>query len=141
MKTHQVKKGEIEKKWYLLDARGKILGRLAVKIAGILTGKAKVNYTPHVEMGDYVIVVNARDIRVTGKKMTDKEYDHYTGYPGGRRTYMLEDLLAEKPEEVLFRAVKGMLPKNRMGDKLITHLQIFAGSEHNLKAQKPELIA
>lgn len=141
MKTLMAKKSDIQKKWYLIDARGKILGRLAVKIAGILMGKGKTNFTSHAETGDYVIAVNARDLRVTGKKMTDKEYDHYTGYPGGRKTYTLEVLMAKKPEEVLMHAVKGMLPKNRMGDKLLKHLQVFAGSEHDLKAQKPILLS
>ncbi|HNV86221.1 MAG TPA: 50S ribosomal protein L13 [Candidatus Omnitrophota bacterium] len=141
MKTHIAKQNQIEKKWFLIDAKGKILGRLAVKIAGILTGKGKTNYTPYVEMGDYVIVINVKEIRVTGKKAKEKTYDHYTGYPGGRDEYVFEDLMAKKPEEVLFRAVKGMLPKNRMADRMLRHLKIYAGSEYQESAQKPVVVS
>jgi len=141
MKTYIAKQNQIEKKWFLIDARGKILGRLAVKIAGILTGKGKATYTPYVEMGDYVIVINAKEIRVTGKKAETKTYDHYTGYPGGRKEYVYEDLMAKKPEEILFRAVKGMLPKNRLADRMLRHLKIYAGSDYQESAQKPVLVS
>jgi len=140
MKTYNAKPEDIKSRWYAIDAKGQILGRLAGRIARILTGKGKTLYTPHVESGDYVLVTNASEIRVTGKKLQDKIYDHYTGYPGGRKVYTLEELLARRPDEVLRRAVKGMLPKNRLGDRMLTHLLIYKGSEHKQQAQKPEII-
>lgn len=141
MKTYNVKQEEVKPHWYAVDAKGQVLGRLASKIARILTGKGKPLYTPHVESGDYVVVTHASEIRVTGKKLKDKTYDHYSGYPGGRKEYTLEELLARRPDEVLRRAVKGMLPKNRLGDRMLTHLLIYRGSEHKQQAQKPEVLA
>ncbi|OGW69154.1 MAG: 50S ribosomal protein L13 [Omnitrophica bacterium GWA2_50_21] len=140
MKTYNAKPEDVKARWYALDANGQILGRLAGRIARILTGKGKTLYTPYVESGDYVVVTNASHIRVTGKKLQDKIYDHYTGYPGGRKAYTLEELLARRPDEVLRRAVKGMLPKNRLGDRMLTHLLIYSGSEHKQQAQRPEVI-
>lgn len=140
MKTYNAKPEDVKSRWYAIDAKGQILGRLAVRIARILTGKGKTLYTPHVESGDFVVVTNASELRVTGKKLQDKIYDHYTGYPGGRKVYTLEELLARRPDEVLRRAVKGMLPKNRLGDRMLTHLLIYKGSEHKQQAQKPEIV-
>lgn len=140
MKTYNAKPEDVKSRWYAIDAKGQILGRLAVRIARILTGKGKTLYTPHVESGDFVVVTNASELRVTGKKLKDKIYDHYTGYPGGRKVYTLEELLARRPDEVLRRAVKGMLPKNRLGDRMLTHLLIYKGSEHKQQAQKPEIV-
>ncbi len=141
MKTYNAKQNEVKSRWYSIDAKGQVLGRLAARIARILTGKGKTFYTPHVESGDYVLVTNSSEIRVTGKKLQDKVYDHYTGYPGGRHVYTLEELLARRPEEVLRRAVKGMLPKNRLGARMLTHLLIYRGSEHKQQAQKPEVLS
>ncbi len=140
MKTYNAKSEDIKPRWYAIDAKGQVLGRLAGRIARILIGKGKTLYTPYVESGDYVVVTNASEIRVTGKKLQDKIYDHYTGYPGGRKVYTLEELLARRPDEVLRRAVKGMLPKNRLGDRMLTHLLIYSGSAHKQQAQKPEII-
>lgn len=139
-KTYNAKPREIQHNWYHIDAKGQVLGRLATRIAGLLMGKGKKTYTPYMEMGDYIVVTNAKEMIFTGKKMTDKTYDHYTGYPGGRKEYTLEQMLAKRPEEILKIAVKGMLPKSRLGDRMLTHLQVFAGGEHKLKAQKPVTI-
>lgn len=140
MKTYNAKPEDVKPRWYSIDAKGLVLGRLAARIARILTGKGKTLYTPHVESGDFVVVTNAADIRVTGKKLQDKIYDHYTGYPGGRKVYTLEELLARRPDEVLRRAVKGMLPKNRLGDRMLTHLLIYRGNEHKQQAQNPAVL-
>lgn len=137
MKTYSAKKEDIKHEWYHLDAQGQVLGRLAVRVAHLLIGKGKSSYTPHVLSGDYVVVTNASAVRVTGNKMKEKLYDHYTGYPGGRRVFTMEQLLERKPEEVLLRAVRGMLPKNRLGDKMLTHLRIYPGKDHKQQAQKP----
>jgi large subunit ribosomal protein L13 len=136
-KTYNAKQNEVKKQWYAIDAKGQVLGRLATRIARILTGKNKTLYTPHVACGDYVVVTNAAQLKITGNKLKDKMYDHYTGYPGGRKEYSLEELLARKPEEVLYRAVKGMLPKNRLGDRMLAHLKIYRGAQHHQQAQKP----
>ena len=140
MKTYDAKQTEVKPQWIAIDAKGQVLGRLATKIAKLLMGKGKPTYTPYVAMGDCVVVTNAREIKLTGKKLKSKVYDHYTGYPGGRREYTLEELLARKPEEILLRAVKGMLPKNRLGDRMLTHLRVYPGSEHKQQAQKPVLL-
>lgn len=140
MKTYNAKQSDIKPQWFAIDAKGQILGRLAARIAKILMGKGKSLYTPHVACGDYMLVTNAAEVKVTGKKLKSKLYDHYTGYPGGRREYNLEALLAKKPEEVLLRAVKGMLPKNRLGDRMLTHLRVYRGKENRQQAQKPVLI-
>ena len=139
MKSFIAKPHEVDRKWYVIDAEGKNLGRLSSEIASILRGKKKPIYTPHVDTGDYVIVVNADKIAVTGKKMTDKVYKHHTGYPGGLKEITLEKLLAKKPEEVLKHAVKGMMPKGKLGRQMYKKLKVYAGPEHNHAAQKPEV--
>ncbi|MDI6764120.1 MAG: 50S ribosomal protein L13 [Thermodesulfobacteriota bacterium] len=137
MKTYQAKKEEVEHQWYLVDAEGKVLGRLATELAKILRGKNKPIYTPHVDTGDFVIVVNAGKVALTGKKMKDKIYYHHTGYPGGIREMTAEKLLAKKPTEMIRIAVKGMLPKNSLGRQMIQKLKIYAGAKHPHEAQKP----
>jgi large subunit ribosomal protein L13 len=131
-------KADSEKKWYLVDANDKILGRLATRIAMILMGKNKPVYTPFMDTGDFVVVVNAEKIKVTGKKLTDKVYYAYSGYFGGLKEKTLEQMLDRKPEEVIRLAVKRMLPKNRLGRKMIKKLKIYAGNEHPHAAQQPE---
>ena len=137
MKTYQAKKEEVEHQWYLVDAQGKVLGRLATELAKILRGKNKPIYTPHVDTGDFVIVVNAGKVALTGKKMKDKIYFHHTGYPGGIKEMSAEKLLAKKPTEMIRIAVKGMLPKNSLGRQMIQKLKIYAGAKHPHEAQKP----
>ena len=137
MKTYQVKKGELDHLWYLVNAEGKVLGRLATELAKILRGKNKPTFTPHVDTGDFVVVVNAGKVVLTGKKMKDKIYYHHTGYPGGIKEIAAEKLLAKKPTEVLRIAVKGMLPKNSLGRQMLRKLKIYAGANHPHEAQKP----
>ncbi len=137
MKTYQAKKEEVEHQWYLVDAEGKVLGRLATELAKILRGKNKPIYTPHVDTGDFVIVVNAGKVALTGKKMKDKIYYHHTGYPGGIREMSAEKLLAKKPTEMIRIAVKGMLPKNSLGRQMFQKLKVYAGAKHPHEAQKP----
>ncbi len=136
MKTYVPK--EVESKWYVIDAEGKTLGRLAAKIASILRGKHKPEYTPHLPVGDYVIVVNAAKVRLTGKKLEDKVYTRYSGYQGGLKRIPAGEMLKKHPERVVERAVKGMLPKNRLGRKLAKRLKVYPGPEHPHAAQKPE---
>jgi len=138
MKTYIPKKEEIVRKWWLIDARGKILGRLATQIAAILIGKNKPIYTPHLDLGDFVVVINARKIRVTGEKEKEKIYYHYSGYPGGLKKRTFEKLLEKKPEEIILRAVKGMLPKNKLRKKRLKRLKVYPDENHPHKAQKPE---
>lgn len=140
MKTYMAKKGQAQRKWFLVDAQGAILGRMAAKIAPILMGKKEPTYTPHVDGGDYVIVVNAEKVRVTGKKAQQKEYDYYTLHPGGRRVVSFADMMVRKPEKVIELAVRRMLPKNRLGRKMYTRLKVYRGSDHQQQAQKPEKI-
>ena len=137
MKTYQAKKEELDQQWYLVNAEGKILGRLATELAKILRGKNKPSFTPHVDTGDFVIVVNAEKVVLTGKKMKDKIYYHHTGYPGGIKEINAEKLLAKKPTEILRIAVKGMLPKNSLGRQMLRKLKIYAGANHPHEAQKP----
>ena len=137
MKTYVAKKDAQTKRWVLIDARDQVLGRLATQIALLLMGKRNPRYSPHLPLGDGVVVINARELRVTGRKLKQKVYDAYSGYPGGRKEIVLEDLLARKPEAVLLQAVRGMLPKNRLGARMLTHLRIYAGREHGQAAQKP----
>ncbi len=137
MKTYQAKKEEVEHQWYLVDAEGKVLGRLASELAKILRGKNKPIYTPHVDTGDFVVVVNAKKVALTGKKMKDKIYYHHTGYPGGIREMTAEKLLAKKPAEMIRMAVKGMLPKNSLGRQMLQKLKVYAGPEHPHESQKP----
>ena len=137
MKTYQAKKEELEQKWYLVNAEGKVLGRLAAELVKILKGKNKPTYTPHLDTGDFVIVVNAGKVALTGKKMKDKIYYHHTGYPGGIKEMNAEKLLAKKPTEMIRMAVKGMLPKNSLGRQMIRKLKIYAGPNHPHEAQQP----
>ena len=137
MKTYQAKKEEVDHQWYLLNAEGKVLGRLATELAKILRGKNKPTFSPHVDTGDFVIVVNAGKVLLTGKKMKDKIYYHHTGYPGGIKEISAEKLLAKKPTEMLKIAVKGMLPKNSLGRQMLQKLKIYAGPSHPHEAQKP----
>ena len=130
MKTYSAKTGEIEREWYLVDAEGQTLGRLATQIADRLRGKGKPQFTPHVDTGDFVVVVNAEKIAVTGRKLDEKRYYRHSGYPGGLRSRPLREQLERGPEEVLRRAVKGMLPRNRLGRRQLTKLKIYAGAEH-----------
>jgi len=129
---------EVESKWYVIDAEGKTLGRLAAKIATILRGKHKPEYTPNMPVGDYVIVINAAKVKLTGKKLEDKIYTRYSGYPGGLKRIPAGEMLKRHPERVIERAVKGMLPKNRLGRKLYKRLKVYAGPDHPHAAQKPE---
>ena len=140
MKTYIPKSNEIERKWVVVDAEGQTLGRLASKVALLLRGKHKPYFTPHLDTGDFVVVVNADKIKVTGKKMQQKLYSHYTGFPGGLRQVTLDDLLRKYPERVVRNAVWGMLPHNRLGRKLVKKLKVYAGSEHPHAAQMPETV-
>lgn len=137
MKTYSAKPHEVEAKWYLIDAEGQTLGRLAVTIANILRGKNKVEYTPHVDTGDFVVVINAGKIKVTGKKETDKIYYHHTGYPSGLRSISFRDMMEKYPTRALEKAVKGMLQHNTLGAKQLTKLKIYEGAEHPHEAQNP----
>ena len=137
MKTYSAKPGEVTREWYLVDAEGKTLGRLATQIADTLRGKRKPQFTPHVDTGDFVIVVNAEKIQVTGNKLDQKRYYRHSGYPGGIRSRTLREQLDRRPTEVLRVAVKGMLPKNRLARQQITKLKIYAGPEHPHEAQNP----
>jgi len=140
MKSFMAKKNEVEQKWLLVDAEGAILGRMAAKIAPLLMGKNKPTYTPHVDTGDYVIVVNAGKIMLTGKKAQTKEYDHYTHHPGGHKYVSFADMMARKPEKVIELAVRRMLPKNRLGRQMLKKMKVYRGPEHEHQAQKPEKI-
>lgn len=140
MKTYQAKKDGVSKDWCLFDAEGKVLGRLAAEIAYRLRGKHKPVYTPHTDTGDFVVVVNAAKVRLTGKKMTDKKYYRYSGYPGGLTEITAGRLLQTKPEEVLRFAVKGMLPKNSLGRAMLKKLKIYAEGEHKHEAQCPKTL-
>jgi large subunit ribosomal protein L13 len=137
MKTYQAKKEELEHKWYLVNAEGKVLGRLATELVKVLKGKNKPTYTPHLDTGDFVIVVNAGKVSLTGKKMKDKIYYHHTGYPGGIKEMNAEKLLTKKPTEMIRIAVKGMLPKNSLGRQMLRKLKIYAGPSHPHEAQRP----
>lgn len=138
MKTFSAKPGLVEQEWYVIDAEGKTLGRLATELARRLRGKHKPEYTPHVDTGDYLIVVNAEKIRVTGNKFLAKKYYHHTGYIGGIKEINFKDLLEKAPERVLQKAVKGMLPKGPLGRAMFTKLKVYAGGEHPHSAQKPK---
>jgi len=140
MKTYQIKKREAlaQRQWHIVDADGKVLGRLASEVAKVLRGKHKPAFAPHVDAGDFVIVVNAQGVRLTGKKREDKIYYRHSEYPGGMRTSTAEKLLADKPETLIRLAVKGMLPKSRLGRRLSTKLKVYAGSDHPHEAQKPQ---
>ncbi len=135
--TYFAKKGELVRKWYLVDAEGQTLGRLATRIAMVLMGKHKPVFTPHTESGDFVIVVNAGKVNLTGKKWTDKIYSHHTQYPGGLRQEAAQDLVARKPGALIEKAVRGMLPKTKLGDRMITKMKVYAGPKHPHEAQQP----
>lgn len=130
---------EVERKWYVIDASGQTLGRLASEVATLLRGKHKPEFTPHVDTGDFVIVINADQIVLTGNKLDQKKYRRHSGYPGGLKEMTYRDLLNKRPERAIEVAVKGMLPKNRLGRKMFTKLKVYQGSEHPHQAQKPEL--
>ncbi len=138
MKTYLPEEKKIVRKWFIADAKGKILGRLATKVAIALRGKDKPTFTPHLDTGDGVIVINASKIAVSGKKLKEKTYTRYSGYPGGLKTKTLEDVLKKDPRKVVLHAVKGMLPKNTLGRNIIKRLKIYSNSEHPHTAQKPE---
>jgi large subunit ribosomal protein L13 len=138
MKTYATKQSEVTRSWRVVDADGVVLGRLATEVAAILRGKHKTIFSPHLDTGDPVIVVNAAKVRVTGNKLKAKNYVRHSGYPGGLRSETLEQLLARRPEEVVRRAVRGMLPRNRLGEQMSRKLHVYAGAEHPHAAQKPE---
>jgi large subunit ribosomal protein L13 len=137
MKTYQAKKEELDHQWYLVNAEGKVLGRLAVELAKILRGKNKPTFTPHVDTGDFVVVVNAEKVVLTGRKIKDKKYYHHTGHPGGIKEITAGKLLDEKPTQILRMAVNGMLPKNSLGRQMMRKLKIYKGPNHPHEAQKP----
>jgi large subunit ribosomal protein L13 len=138
MKTFSAKPAEVKRDWYVVDAEGKTLGRLATEIARRLRGKHKAEYTPHVDTGDYIVVVNAEKVKVTGNKTTDKMYYRHTGYPGGIREINFEKLQERQPEMIIEKAVKGMLPRNPLGRAMFRKLKVYAGAEHNHAAQQPK---
>ena len=140
MKTFSPKPADIDRQWYVVDAQDQILGRLATQIAHRLRGKHKPEFAPHMDNGDFIVVVNCEKIRVTGTKLQDKRYYRHSGWVGGLKEVSLEKMLAEKPEEVLRKAVRGMLPKNRLGAQLLKNLYVYAGSEHKHEAQCPKTI-
>ena len=139
-KTYAVKIGDVQREWRVLDADGATLGRLATQVATLLRGKHRVSFTPSLDTGDPVIIVNAAKIKVTGNKLKDKMYVRHSGYPGGFRAENLERLLSRRPEEVIRRAVRGMLPQNRLGDQMMRKLHVYAGSDHPHAAQKPQAL-
>lgn len=139
-KTVSLNKATVNKEWVIVDATDQVLGRLAAKIALVLRGKHKPGYTPHVDCGDNVIVINAEKVRLTGNKWKAKEYIRYTGYPGGQRVQTASELLTKFPERLVEKAVKGMLPKNSLGSKLFTNLHVFVGADHDKAAQQPKSI-
>lgn len=139
-KTISANKSTVDKQWLLVDAEGQTLGRLASKVAKILRGKHKTNFTPHVDCGDNVIVINAEKINMSGNKWDEKEYQRYTGYPGGQRSASAKEVLEKYPERIIERSVKGMLPKNKLGADLFRNLKVYAGAEHGQEAQKPKAI-
>ncbi|MDZ7683005.1 MAG: 50S ribosomal protein L13 [Fodinibius sp.] len=139
-KTYSPKASDIEKNWVLVDAEGHALGRVASKVATLLRGKHKPNFAPHMDTGDNVVVINAEKVVLTGNKLKQKEYFSYSGYPGSEGFTSAEEMLEHHPEDVVKKAVKGMLPKNKMGDKLLTNLRIYAGPVHEQEAQQPEKI-
>ena len=140
MKSFMASPSTVERKWYVVDAEGKTLGRLASEVANVLRGKNKPTYTPHIDTGDYVIVVNAEKVKVTGKKLDQKIYYHHSEYVGGMKEATLKEMMQKKPEFVITHAVKGMLPKGPLGRQMLKKLHVYAGPEHNHAAQKPETL-
>ena len=139
MKTTMAKANEVDRKWYVIDAEDKVLGRLATEVANILRGKNKPIYTPHVDTGDFVIVINAEKVKLTGNKWDDKIHASHTGYPGGRREVVYKEIREKHPERIIEYAVKGMLPKSRLGRSMFGKLKVYAGANHPHEAQKPEV--
>jgi large subunit ribosomal protein L13 len=139
-KTVSANKETAEKKWFIVDAEGQTVGRLASKVAKVIRGKHKPNFTPHADCGDNVIIVNAEKVSFSGTKLVDKTYIRYTGYPGGQRMTTAEEMLRKQPERLIEKAIKGMLPKNKLGRQLFTNLKVYTGTEHNHDAQKPEVL-
>ena len=139
-KTKSAKKETIERKWYVIDAEGVVVGRLCTQVATMLRGKHKACYTPHVDCGDNIIIINADKVRFTGAKWDQKEYISYSGYPGGQKRITAKEVMAKKPTFVLENAVRGMLPKNKLGRAMIKKLSVYTGTEHGHEAQKPELL-
>lgn len=139
MTTYMASPNNIERKWYVIDATDKTLGRLATEVATLLRGKHKPIYTPHVDTGDHVIVINAEKVRLTGRKLSQKKYVYHTGYPGGLKTIDYQTLLKTKPERAIEAAVRGMIPHNRLGNKMFKKLKVYRGSDHPHQAQKPEV--
>ena len=139
-RTVSANKATVNKEWVVVDAEGEVLGRLASKVAKLIRGKHKPNFTPHVDCGDNVVVINAEKIKLTGNKWNDKTYIRHTGYPGGQRTLSANELMAKSPDKVVEKAVKGMLPKNKLGSALFRNLYVYTGSEHQQEAQKPKMI-
>ena len=140
MSSFMAKAETVERKWYVVDATGHTLGRLASEVAAVLRGKHKPIFTPHVDTGDHVIIINADKVKLTGKKLDQKLYRYHTGHPGGLREITYKEMLANKPEEVFMHAVKGMLPKNSLGRQMLTKLRVYRGTEHGHAAQKPEVL-
>ena len=140
MKTQFARKGDIDRKWYVVDAKDAVLGRLAVKVATYLRGKNKPVFTPNVDTGDFIIVINADKVRLTGNKQTDKIYYHHSGYIGGIKAKSAKEVIEESPEKIIEQAVWGMLPKNRLGRTMIKKLKVYRGAEHPHKAQSPEIL-
>lgn len=139
MKSYMAKTNEVEKKWHVIDAEGKVLGRLASEVSTLLTGKNKPTYTPHIDTGDFVIIINADKIKLTGKKLEQLNYTYHTGYPGGLKQVPYKRLMEEKPGKIVELAVKGMLPKNKLGRAMMKKLRVYSGTEHNHEAQQPEV--
>lgn len=139
--TKFIKTEDAEKKWYLVDAKDQVLGRLASRVAAVIRGKNKAIFTPNMDTGDFVIIINAEKVKVTGKRGLMKQYVRHSGYPGGQKITSLEKIRNRKPEFIIHQAVKGMLPKTRLGSRLITKLKVYAGEKHPHKAQKPELLS
>ena len=140
MKTKNFKTNEVDKKWHLIDAENKTLGRLSSRVSLILMGKNKSQYTPNNDLGDFVVIINAEKIKLTGNKEFQKKYFRHSGYPGGLKSTTLQDLRKDKPEQIIYKAVKGMLPKNKLADKMISKLKVYKGSNHPHVGQKPQLL-
>ena len=137
METSYIKANQVDKKWFIVDATNKTLGRLSSKVAQILRGKNKVNYTPHMDMGDFVIIVNADKVKLSGKKESNKDYFKHTNYPGGAKNISIKIMREKKPEFILMNSIKGMLPHNRLGKIILTHLKVYAGDNHPRDSQEP----
>jgi large subunit ribosomal protein L13 len=140
MTTYSAKPSDIKRDWYIVDASGKTLGRLATEIAKRLRGKHKPEYTPHMDTGDYIVVINAKEVKVTGNKTTDKIYHHHTGFPGGLKSITFDKLIAKKPEMIIEKAVKGMLPRGPLGRDMYRKLKVYPGAEHKHSAQQPKVL-